>query len=146
MKKINQVAGIMVLLVGGLVCMYSLTNFRFGNLASPGPGFFPTIISIILLLSGFAIYNSSYDQPPMIKKISYKDIKVIGIIMTSICFFAISLKYFGLIVSCFLLVLLSSFAAPQQTLRNRIMLSIILTVGTIIIFWFLLNMNFKLWN
>jgi hypothetical protein len=26
------------------------------------------------------------------------------------------------------------------------MLSIILTVGTIIIFWFLLNMNFKLWN
>ena len=146
MQKINQVAGTLLLLLGVLVCIYSLVNFRFGNLASPGPGFFPTIVSIILLIAGIAIYYSSPARSSKIETISYKDIKVISIIMISICFFAVSIKYLGLIISCFLLVLLSSFAGPKQPLKKRLILSIILTTGTVIIFWFLLNINFKLWN
>ena len=146
MQKINQVAGTLLLLLGVLVCIYSLVNFRFGNLASPGPGIFPTIVSIILLIAGIAIYYSSPARSLKIETISYKDIKVISIIMISICFFAASIKYLGLIISCFLLVLLSSFAGPKQPLKKRLILSIILTTGTVIIFWFLLNINFKLWN
>ena len=146
MQKINQVAGTLLLLLGVLVCIYSLVNFRFGNLASPGPGFLPTIVSIILLIAGIAIYYSSPARSLKIETISYKDIKVISIIMISICFFAASIKYLGLIISCFLLVLLSSFAGPKQPLKKRLILSIILTTGTVIIFWFLLNINFKLWN
>jgi len=140
--NVNHAAGVATTLLGSVVCFYSAT-LRFGSLSNMGPGFFPTIAGLILFASGVGIFFSRSKESLQVN-ISKQEAKAIVLILLSICFFSLAIGYLGMIISCTVIVLLSRYAIKHQTLKSNMMLALILTTASVLLFWYLLDLNLKL--
>lgn len=138
----NQVAGAAISVLGLLVGTYSL-SLHIGTLSQMGPGFFPLVIGLALFSVGLIIFFSNDSKSDKLI-ITTKEVKVVGITLAAICLFAPVLQYLGMIIACVLLVIIVRYLIDHGTLKDKITLALILTASSALIFWYGLNMNFKL--
>lgn len=138
----NQVAGAAISVLGLLVGTYSL-SLHIGKLSQMGPGFFPLVIGLALLTVGAIIFFSNDSNSDKLK-ITTKEVKVLGITLAAVCLFALLSQYLGMIIACVSLVVIGRYSINHGTFKDKIKLSLILTVSSVLIFWYGLNMNLKL--
>lgn len=141
MKNNNTYIGILFVAVALLFGTNSLINLSIGSITSPGPGLFPLIASVALLVLGlFSIMNknnSANNNTPGIKNLI--------IIILSIVGFGVVTKFSNLILGTATLVLLSLLAAPENYLKRAIILFVAL-LGTSLCFKYFLGVNLPLWK
>lgn len=78
----------MCFLAMGCTFLFLSLQYSFGSLAKVGPGFFPTVVSLLLVASSFLFFRKR-----VIDVVNYKPILVV---LASIISFAVSLYWFNI--------------------------------------------------
>ncbi len=143
-NKRDLFAGLMFIAFG-LVFVIVAQDYSMGTSRRMGPGYFPTILGALQLLLGLVVLVAAFmkvnrDDEPM----TQTDWRGLGLIIGSVMLFAQLLPLAGFVVAAPLLLMVASLASPESSWRERIVLTLVLTIGTILVFRVGLEMRFPL--
>lgn len=138
----DALAGIALLSIGGFA-LYETRDLTFGSLADFGPGLLPRVLASGVVFTGVIILIASALSPGE----RIYDFKVRGPIFVSAALtaFAITIGTFGLVVAAPVTVLVSSLADPRSRIRDTLALAALLTIASIVVFGYLLNLSIPLY-
>ena len=101
-------AGGLVLILVGLFATIQARQYDFGSISHMGPGFFPTILGLLLAFLGALIFLSALKgQKESRIRVQWRSL---GFILASIIVFACTLQRLGLVPSVFAVVVVASLA------------------------------------
>ena len=133
----NLISGLLLFCIGLFFSIYSVINYEFGILSDIGPAFFPLIIGVLLTLSGIAIIFIKDDEQDLVISDRINWTGLISIII-GITLFAILMNSIGIFLSTFIAMLCFTYST-QSNIIQRLMLSLIISILSQILFMFLLN-------
>ena len=97
-------------------------EYSFGSSARMGPGYFPTVVSSLLIVFGvLAIARSFITGGPAIGSIPWK---ALILVTGSVCTFAFLLNTAGFVVAVVIMALLSAAASEKFRLESRALLGL----------------------
>ena len=146
-KREAWAAGTMIVL--GLGAIAQATTYTLGSLARMGPGLFPAILGVLLVLLGLIIARMAYS--PMVTEEDAVEIPppewrgwgwIIGGLMT----FILLGKYGGLVPATFALVFISAMGDRQHTPRSAALLAVGVTILGVAVFSWALQLQFPLFR
>jgi hypothetical protein len=148
MKVKNQkdfLSGLLFLVIG-LAFAWGALDYKFGTSASPGPGFFPFGLGLVLALLGAVVLLKSLtietaDGEP-VGRLAWRPLLVI---LAGVLAFGVALPRFGLAVAMPLLVILSSLASKEFSWLSALINSAVLTVLCWAVFVAGLGLRIPLW-
>lgn len=125
-------------------------SYHVGSLAQMGPGFFPVALGVILILLGLLI---ALTANPVIEDETEEDINKVppewrgwACIVFGIIIFIVLGGWLGLVPATFALVLISALGDREQTLKGAVLLAAGVTLAGVIIFSYLLELQFPLFR
>ena len=139
-------SGLMFLVVGALFAWGALAYYNFGSSARPGPGYFPFGLGLVLaILGAFILFEAltieTEDGEP-VGQIAWKPLIVI---LVSVGLFGLLLPRLGMFITLPLLVLVSSWASDEFSLKGTIISAAFLDVFSWLIFIKGLGLTIPLW-
>ena len=146
-------SGLMFLVVGAAFA-WGATSYSIGTGARMGPGYFPMLLGVLLAILGSVVmFYSLVVETPSGDKVGSFAWRPIGYILGSNLAFgvllgglpSIKLPSMGLIVAIYALVLIASKAGDSYKLRDVLILSTILAVGSYLAFIVLLKLQMPVW-
>lgn len=128
----------------GLAALLISWNYPVGSTLSMGPGYFPRVVSVLIMALGLLLYLRSLNDreaEPM-GEIAWRPLIIIT---AAIAGFALLIQ-FGTIVSVAFLVVVAWFADPRR--KRKALPALVLTgiIIPILIFNFGLNLPIKVWG
>lgn len=128
----DLVGGCLSIALGAFV-LFTASNYPMGSLLRMGPGFFPGIIAVLIMLLGSALIVGGLRQRANGSRmaVQWRSMLAIG---GGIVFFALSLERAGLVPATLGLVLLSSLAQRRWRPRSVAVLAIAVTVLVYLLF------------
>lgn len=146
-------SGLLFIVVGGSFA-YGASTYQVGTGARMGPGYFPLLLGIILALMGVVVavraFMTGTPGGDRIGSIAWRPLFLVlsanvafGALMIGVP--AIGIPQFGLVVAIFALVTIASFAAERFIVKEVLVLSVILSVGSYAAFVKLLGLQFPVW-
>lgn len=146
MKYLNDkdIASGMIFILVGLVCLFLMAGFDFGSTAHPGPGFFPIVLSVLLMIIGAAVSLGGFLRHS--DPIDTIALRPLLLITCAVIVFALSIERFGMIPAVSCAALTASFARPKFGLLHRILLALGLTAFSVILFVVALKLPISLWS
>lgn len=136
----------LMFIVTGLGFAAGATNYSFGTSARPGPGYFPFGLGILLaLLGALVLFKSLTIETEGGDRIGTIGWKPLFLIVLSVIVFGFALPTLGMIISLPLLILISSLAGDEFKLKEVIINSAVLTLGSWAVFIKGLNLVIPLW-
>lgn len=144
------VSGLMFMAVGGAFA-WGAVDYEIGNAARMGPGYFPFMLGLILVLLGVLVtFNAFKSGPPGGDKIGALAWRPLVFILGANLLFgallvgipAFGLSAFGLIVAIFGLVIMAGYAREGAKFKESLILAAILAAGSYLAFVKLLNLQF----
>ncbi len=143
-SKTDFWAGIMFLAFGGIFAGYGM-RYTIGTAAKMGPGYFPMILSTIVILLGMVISLSSVSVRATVEKVEKFDWPVLFVVMGAVVLFALLLKSLGLIISQLILIAFSSYASPKFSWKSTLINAAVLILLCLLLFIWTLKLPFTLW-
>lgn len=143
-------SGLMFMAVGGSFA-WGAVSYEIGDAARMGPGYFPFMLGLILVLLGSLVtFNAFKSGPPGGDKIGAVAWRPLVFILGANLLFgallvgipAFGLPAFGLIVAIFGLVIMAGYAREGAKFKESLLLAAILAVGSYLAFVKLLNLQF----
>jgi len=132
-----------MLIAFGVAAIVIGSNYPLGTAARMGPGYFPRILGIILVLfGGFLAVRALRLQGSPISAVVARPLVVI---LGSLTLFGMLLQPLGIFLSTILLIVLSSMASREFTWRASAIGSVVLAVFCYLVFSVGLNLQFPLW-
>jgi hypothetical protein len=146
-------AGLMFLVVG-IAFAWGATRYNIGEGARMGPGYFPLLLGIVLAgLGGFIIFESlvvETDDGEPIGSWAWKPLAFIlganlifGILLGGLP--SVGLPALGMILAIFGVTIIASMAGDEFNLKEVLILSVVLCVGSYLAFIVLLKLQFPVW-
>ncbi|MDO5531308.1 tripartite tricarboxylate transporter TctB family protein [Sutterella sp.] len=132
----------------GLFGATTLGENELGSLARMGPGYFPFIISVALMLTGLVIAVKAMMTSPVSAAeghIEWGKPLAPLLILGSAAFYALTLLTLGFVLSIGLMVIISSMAHPLFRLRDALISAVILTTLSAALFIGGLGLIVPLW-
>lgn len=135
----------------GLGAAYGGLSYNFGSLTRMGPGFFPTCLGVILVLLGLSIASTA--SRPDVHAALREDIIHENIkpewrgwfcILASVVAFVILGKWGGLVPASFAVTFISALGDRANTWKSALVLAFGITLVSVVIFWWLLQLQFPL--
>ena len=146
-------SGLMFTTVGAAFAV-GATTYTVGNGARMGPGYFPLLLGIILAILGAVVmFKALVVETEGGDKIGAFAWKPLFFIIASNLLFgillgglpSIGLPAMGLIAAIFGLTIVASLAGETFSLKEVLILSVILSVGSYLAFIVLLKLQFPVW-
>ncbi len=146
-------SGLMFTVVGAAFA-YGATGYNLGTGGRMGPGYFPLMLGVILAILGAVImFKALVVETPGGDKIGKWALKPLLFIIASNVIFGImigglpslGLPPLGLIAGIFSLVIVASLAGDTFKLKEVLILSVILSIGSYAAFILLLKLQFPVW-
>ena len=146
-------SGLMFTVVGGAFA-YGATSYSIGTGGRMGPGYFPLLLGIILAVLGAIIMlKALVVATPGGDKIGKWAWKPLFLIISANLIFgvmigglpSIGLPPMGLIAGIFALTLVASLAGDRFKIKEVLILSVILSIGSYAAFILLLKLQFPVW-
>jgi hypothetical protein len=146
-------SGLMFLVVG-LAFAWGATTYTIGEGARMGPGYFPLLLGIVLAgLGGFIIFESlvveTEDGEP-IGSWAWKPLcyiiganLIFGVLLGGLP--SIGLPAMGMMLAIVVLTFVAELAGNEFHLKEMIILSIVLAIGSYLAFIMLLKLQFQVW-
>jgi drug/metabolite transporter (DMT)-like permease len=136
-------AGAMFVVIGVAFAAFSQA-YTLGTPARMGPGFFPTMLGVLLALLGAAIVATS------ITTVDHRQVETVrwrplALILLSVLVFAIALPRLGIIASIALLVGISSLAADDFRWKETLVSIVVLVALSWLVFVKGLDLQFPVW-
>ena len=146
-------SGLMFTAVGGAFA-WGATNYSVGEGARMGPGYFPLMLGILLAILGAAImFKAMVTETPDGDKIGKWAWKPLSFIIGANLLFGVLLgglpslgvPAMGMIIAIYGLTIVSSLAGENFKLKEVLVLSTILAIGSYLAFVVLLKLQFPVW-
>jgi hypothetical protein len=146
-------SGVMFTTVGGAFAI-GATTYTVGNGARMGPGYFPLMLGILLAILGVVIMFQAMvvetTDGDKIGKWAWRPLAFVlganlafGILLGGLP--SIGLPAMGMIIAIYALTIISSLAGTQFKLRDVLVLSTILAVGSYVAFIWALKLQIQVW-
>lgn len=137
-------AGLMFILIGAAFAI-AATNYPMGSALRMGPAYFPTILGSILVLLGLIVLGRSFSvegAPPQAMRWR----SAFWVLASVVAFALLSgpLKA-GLVLASMILIVMSAFADWEFRWKEALILAVVLTVFTVMVFYYGLGLPFRLW-
>lgn len=138
-------SGLMFVVVG-VVFAIGARNYSLGTSARPGPGYFPLILSVIMVILGAIVLFKSLtietEGGDPIGAIAWRPLLVI---VASITVFGMALPRLGMIITVPILIIMTSFAGDEFRWKGVLAAAVVLTLGSWFIFVWGLKLTIPLW-
>jgi hypothetical protein len=136
------VAGILFAAVG-IAAIVIAANYPLGTAARMGPGYFPRILGILLILLGSALALRALKlQGAPIPRWHWRPVVVV---LGSVVLFGLIVNSVGLALSTILLIVLSSAASPEFRPKESVVAGIALAVLSVAVFVIGLKLQLPIW-
>jgi hypothetical protein len=135
-------AGVVFVLIG-LAGLYFGRELAFGTAARMGPGYFPILLSVLILAIGIivAIRGLTTEGPP----IEPVQLRPIAMIIAAILIFGVLIDVVGLALTALLLTVFAAYARREVKLTETILLGAGLAAFTVAVFVYLLGQPLAAW-
>ncbi|MEX0730720.1 MAG: tripartite tricarboxylate transporter TctB family protein [Aquisalimonadaceae bacterium] len=137
----DLIGGGLLTAIGLFAAIYA-SQWNFGSMTRMGPGFFPTVVGILLALTGVLIAALALKRTGTMPSMQWR---TMAYVFGGIILFSATLRSLGLVTAVFLTVILSSLADRETTWRLRLVLAVSITGFVVLVFRFGLNMVLPLW-
>jgi hypothetical protein len=137
-------SGVMFIALG-LGAAWQATNYQMGSAARMGPGYFPFSLGLILAILGAIILLGSLSKKATETHVDRFDWRIAFLVVGSVVLYALLLKPLGLYISVFILVVVSSYASHEFSLKVAICNGIFLVLFSYLAFVRGLGLIFPLW-
>ncbi|MFM9967328.1 MAG: tripartite tricarboxylate transporter TctB family protein [Burkholderiales bacterium] len=132
-----------VFIVIGIAGLVFGQDLAFGTSAKMGPGYFPMILSGLILLLGIGLcIHSLVVAGPKIDPVQFRPILLI---VASILVFGYLLALVGLVITAFLMTVVAAYARREVDLRENIYLGLGLAIFVVAIFVYGLSQPLPIW-
>lgn len=145
-RRTDYLAGAVMVLVGA-GAIYICSSYRMGSLTSMGPGFFPTVLGVILILLGIAIAvtgSEPSDSPIAVLQHHGKegwDLRGWACIVAAPVAFIFLAENVGFLPACFAAVLIAALGDRTANLKSSVILAAGMSAFAIILFVYLLHVE-----
>ncbi len=140
----KDVLGGALVCVLGLVAIAMVRSNALGTLGRMGPGFFPTLIGVVMLLTGLAILFGGLRAGVMTPGLEQPDLRAWTLIPLSLVAFVVAGEYGGLLPATFSVVFIAALADLKNTWRNAVLLACAMVAVCLVVFWWALQVQFPL--
>ncbi|PPE65231.1 tripartite tricarboxylate transporter TctB family protein [Caldimonas caldifontis] len=145
-KSQKDFASGLMFIVVGIAFAWGATEYAFGSSARPGPGYFPFGLGLLMaLLGAIVLFKSLTIETPGGDPIGHIGWRPLIIILASVLVFGFCLPRLGMVLSLPLLVIISALAGDEFHWGEAIVVSVILTAGSWVIFIWGLNLIIPMW-
>ena len=130
-----------VVVATGAVFLSVGWNLPVGTASRMGSGYFPTMLSLLMIALGLAIIVNTLRQPRNERtEVSFPRVSL-ALIMGSIVFFAVALKGLGLFVTLFISTLAAASASRYARWRASMMLALVVSAFCVVVFVYALGLQ-----
>lgn len=123
----------LTLLMAGLVVQFGASALRTGSAMRMGPGYYPSLISWLLIVLGAGILFHSLIRPGE-QAVGRWGLREIALVTGSIIFFMLALQQLGLLIAVFGLSTIASVADREANRREVFVVALLLSGGLALIF------------
>jgi len=135
-------AGVVFVLIG-LAGYYFGSDLAFGTAARMGPGYFPMLLSgLIVLIGVVAAFRGVTIEGPPIEPVRLRPILFI---IAAILIFGFLIESIGLALTAIVLTVFAAYARPEVKLSETIVLGVCLALFTVGVFVYLLGQALPAW-
>ncbi len=123
--------GVMYLAVGGTAALVS-TRYGMGSTVRMGPGYFPTVLGLLLAVIGLvSLVRSFLHKGEAIAPFAWR---ALALVLGGIVLFGLLVTRAGLVPALLVLVVLSAWASAYFRLRTALVLAACATVFSVVVF------------
>lgn len=137
-------AGVMYV-VGGAGFALGALEYKLGEAARMGPGWFPFAVGLLLALVGIITALNAVRGGATELKVKRPEFSSLGWILGGVILFGLLLPHLGLVISMFVLVMVSSRASHEFKWLSAILNSIFLVAFCIGVFIYGIHLQMPLW-
>ena len=142
-KSPQDLGAAVVFVAIGLASAYFGKDLSFGTAGRMGPGYFPLILSWIIVGVGFVLGLAAVTiEGPSIEPIQLRPITVI---IAAILVFGLLISSAGLAIAAVLLTVLAAYARRDVNLTEAVLLGIGLAAFTVVVFVYGLSQPLPVW-
>lgn len=143
-KLVRQdVIGGLVLVALGAAGLYYARGYALGTLSVIGPGYLPRAYCTILVVLGALLTVKGWLRPGATA--GPVSIGPAALIMAALLVFALSIERLGLFVAVFATVLVSALASQQFRIVRTLVLAVVLSAGSVLLFIHALGLPIPVW-
>ena len=133
-------AGGVFILIGLFFGLNAWFNLALGQARSMGPGYFPVLLSLVLVGFGVAIALRAVGQTPQaFGRVAWRGA---ALVTGAIVYFAATVRGLGMAPALGGAVLIAALSTGRVSLRAALVLSVVLTTFCIVIFLFALQLPY----
>ncbi len=122
-------------------------SHELGTLARMAPGFFPTLIGAVMLLTGVSIFLGGLRRTPLDEdRVQFPDLRAWTLIPLSLLAFIVVGGQAGLLPATFSLVLVAAAADRRNGWRGALLLAAAMALVALVVFWWGLQVQFPLFT
>lgn len=135
-------AGGVFILIGAAGLIFG-QDLRFGSSARMGPGYFPILLSVLIIALGLvvAVRGLTIDGPA-VEKIHLRPIFFVIVAIVASGFLLSSV---GLALTAIIVTLIAAYARPEVNLRETLLLGAGLAIFTVVVFVYALGQPLPAW-
>jgi len=142
-KSPQDFGSAIVIMLIGVAGVYFGSDLTMGTAGRMGPGYFPRLLSWLIIAIGLFIGMKSLavDGP----EIQAPKFRPLFFVLLSIMIFGYMMKYVGLFITAIVLVLIAAYARRDVNLLETIAFGIVLSLATIGVFVYGLGQPLPAW-
>ena len=145
-NKRELYSALLMMLIGIGTVVISL-NYRIKTLANMGPGYFPLILGVgLILVSILIIATSAIDESKEVERQPVVAYRPWLFVASGIVAFIVLGKYGGLIPATFILVFLSALGDRANSIKAALVVAAVMTVMGVAVFHYGLQIQFALFT
>jgi hypothetical protein len=119
------------------------SGYPLGTAARMGPGYFPRILGILLIVIGAIIAARGFKLRGT--PIRFGSPKPMTIVLGSVVLFGFLSPYLGLILAGVMLIVVSSAGSSEFRWKEALVSGIVLSIGAVLVFIWGLGLQFAVW-
>lgn len=120
-------------------------SYPAGTAARMGPGYFPRLLAIALAAIGLAVMLGAVRRTAEQQALQKWDMKGLAWVTGSVALFALLLFPLGFVGALFVLIMVSSRASPEFTLKGALANAAILIALCLVVFVYGLGLQLPVW-
>ncbi len=140
----DAAAGLLYIVFGAAFSLGAL-NYKMGDPARMGPGWFPFWIGILLVIVGLITASAGLRATAVEEKVKRLELGSLAWIIGAVVLFGLLLQPLGLVGALAVLVLVSSRASHEFTWKSSIALAAALILFSSAVFIWGINLQLDLW-
>lgn len=121
------------------------TRYTFGSAARMGPGYFPTVLGIILIVLGAVITMGAISPKAEEHRVAKFSWPTILLVLGAVVLFGFLLNKAGLVIALAAVVIVSSYASHEFGWKATLVNTVILIALCLVVFVYALSLQFPLW-